>query len=141
MNSVFQGLKALWSGTRAAIAIFYYNWGVFFARWGQPYRAFWYLNRAVLMNPNNPKGYYHRGALFMAVGQVERAILDFSAAIRINPEYTEAYSYRGLMYTLIDKDAEAQQDLDRAAQLGADRANLARQADQLKMGRGPTGPN
>ena len=92
------------------------------------------------MNPNNPKGYYHRGALFLAVGQFERAILDFSAAIKIDPEYTEAYSNRGMMYTLVDKDDEAQQDFDRAAQLGADLATLAKQADQLKLSRGPTDP-
>jgi lipoprotein NlpI len=93
------------------------------------------------MNPRDPKGHYHRGALFMAVGQVERAILDFTTAIQINPNYTEAYANRGLMYTLVEKDAEALQDFNQAAQLGADRANLVKQADLLKIGRGPTGAN
>ena len=140
LRSFFDILKTLWNATATAVAVFYYSWGLFYARWGMTHRAFWYMNKAVTMNPNNPKGYYHRGALFIAVGQFERAILDFSAAIKIDPEYTEAYSNRGLMYTLIDKDAEAQQDFDRAAQLGADRANLASQADKLKMSRGPTVP-
>ena len=136
--STFLGvLKALWSGTGAAVAAFYYNWGLFFARWGQPHRAFWYLNRAVQMNSNNPKAFYHRGSLYMVVGNLQSAILDFSSAIKLDPQYIDAYTRRGMMYTLMDKDDEAQQDFDHAVQLGADPAEMEKQVDALRRGRRP----
>ena len=110
MSSFLQILKVFWTGTGAAVAVFYYSWGLFFARWGQPHRAFWYMNRAVQFNPNNPKAFYHRGSLYMAVGQVQGAILDFSAAIKLDSLYVDAYTRRGFMYTFRQKVGEVRHD-------------------------------
>ncbi len=128
-------LKTLWNGTGVAVALFYYNWGLIFARWGQPHRAFWYMNRAVTMNSTNPKAYYHRASLFMAVGNLQSAVQDFTTAIRLDPQYADAYTRRGMMYTLLDKDDEATQDFDRAVQLGTDRVKLEREIGTLKRPR------
>lgn len=132
MTQFLRILKTLWNGTVAAVALFYYNWGLFYARWGMTHRAFWYLNKAVMMNSTNPKGYFHRASLFMAVGQVESAIQDFTSAIRLDPEYTDAYTRRGMMYTLLDREDEAKVDFDRSVQLGADREKLEREVSALK---------
>lgn len=125
-------LKTLWNGTGVAVALFYYNWGLFYARWGMTLRAFSYMNKAVAMNSNNPKAYYQRASLFMSVGNLQSAVNDFTTAIELDPQYADAYTRRGMMYTLQDKEDEANQDFDRAVQLGTDRRTLEREIDGLK---------
>ena len=125
-------LKTLWNGTGVAVALFYYNWGLFYARWGMTLRAFSYMNKAVAMNSNNPKAYYQRASLFMCVGNLQSAVNDFTTAIELDPQYADAYTRRGMMYTLQDKEDEANQDFDRAVQLGTDRRTLEREIDGLK---------
>ncbi len=132
MASFLGILKTLWNGAGAAVAIFYYNWGLFYARWGMTLRAFSYMNKAVTMNSTNPKGYYHLASLFMAVGNLQSAVQDFTTAIRLDPQYADAYTRRGMMYTLLDKDDEANKDFDRAVQLGTDRGELEREIGALK---------
>ena len=121
MNSLFAALRALGSAITAGLALFYYNWALIYARWGQAHRAFWYMNRAVRMSPNNPKMYYHRASLFLAMGSPERAIQDYDEAIRIDPGVALAYANRAFVYTVLGNDAAAQQDIDRAVELGFDR--------------------
>ncbi len=135
MAPLLRLLNNLWNGTGAAVAMFYYNWGLFYARWGMTHRAFWYMNKAVMMNDTNPKGYYHRASLFMAVGNLQSAVQDFTTAIRLDPQYADAYTRRGMMYTLLDKDDEAKEDFDRAVQLGTDRVTLEREIVTLKRPR------
>jgi lipoprotein NlpI len=132
MSSVLHTLRSVWNGIGMAVAMFYYNWGVIFARWGQPHRAFWYMNRSVTMNSTNPKGYYQRGSLYMVVGNHQSAVQDFSTAIRLDPEYADAYTRRGIMYTLMGRDDEANQDFDRSVQLGTDRVKLEKEIGTLR---------
>ena len=132
MGSFLNVLKNLWNGTAAAVAVFYYSWGLFYARWGMTHRAFWYMNKAVTMNPSNPKSYYHRASIFIVVGNFQSAVNDFTTAIQLDPQYADAYTRRGMMYTLLDKDDEAKQDFDRSVQLGTDRETLEREIVSLK---------
>ena len=132
MDSFFNILKILWNGTTTAVAVFYYSWGLFYARWGMTHRAFWYMNKAVTMNPRNPKAYYHRASLLIVVGNLWGAVHDFTTAIKLDPEYADAYTRRGMMYTLLDKEDEATQDFDRTVQLGTDRRTLEREIEGLK---------
>ena len=132
MNSFLSALKSFWNGTGAALAIFYYNWGLFYARWGMTLRAFSYMNKAVAMNSTNPKAYYHRASLFMAVGNLQSAVKDFTTAIQLDPQYADAYTRRGMMYTLLDQEDDANRDFDRAVQLGTDRETLEREIGALK---------
>ena len=53
-----------------------------------------------------------------------RAIEDYNEVIRLNPEEGQAYFSRGIANTLLSKDVEALQDIERAVELGLDRARL-----------------
>ena len=120
VGSIIKLVNALWRGLSVSAALFYYNWGLIFARWGQPHRAFWYMNRAVMMNTTNPKGYYHRASLFMAVGNLRSAVQDFTTAINLDPQYTDAYFNRGLAYRKLGQQEQADRDFAKAKELGVE---------------------
>ena len=65
------------------------------------------------------------------MGQVERAIRDYGEAIRLYPQYALAYVNRALAYTLLGQDKEAQQDMNRAVELGSDRGPLEDAIEEL----------
>ena len=58
------------------------------------------------------------------LGQILRSLEDLDEAIRLKPKLADAYSSRALAYTLLGKDVEAQQDFDRAVELGVAPASL-----------------
>ncbi|MDA1129521.1 MAG: tetratricopeptide repeat protein [Chloroflexi bacterium] len=118
-------MKSLSSG-------FYYNWGMNYARWGQPARAMYYLNRAAKLNTTGAQIFYQRGLLYIAMGLPSAAIADFNTAIESNPKYMEAYLNRGLMLTMTGKHEAARKDIDSAVGMGADRASLEAQITELR---------
>ena len=61
---------------------------------------------------------------FLVSGEYQRAIQDYDEAIRINPQDKYAYVRLALSYTFLGLDGWAQQYVDRAAELGVDRAEL-----------------
>ena len=71
----------------------------------------------------------------MNLGQYQRAIQDYDQAIHVNPQYANAYAGRALAYTIISMDAEAQQDVDRAVELGFNRTRLDSTIDELRKQR------
>ena len=109
---------------RLLISNFYYQWGMIYARWGQPTRALWYFNRAVTMNRGDAKAYYNRGLLFVAIGAPERAIWDFSLALQNKPDYIDARINRSILYTVTGRHELALDDLEQAVMMGADRDEL-----------------
>ena len=66
------------------------------------------------------------------MGQVEQAIRDYGEAIQIDPEYALAYTNRALAYTLAGQDEKAQQDVNRAVELGSDRGALDSAIEELR---------
>lgn len=130
-------LGRLFRWLRVGVAAFYYHWGAFYARWGHPQRALWYYNRAVLMHPESAQIFYQRAMLFIAFGANERAIIDFSVAIRNRPGYRDAYLNRSLLYSRIGRQEDAEQDLEQAIQLGADRAAAEQELAQARRMAGP----
>jgi tetratricopeptide (TPR) repeat protein len=52
-------------------------------------------DRAIELNPNNPKAYFDRGLHREKLGDRQGAIKDYSEAIRLNPKDFDAYKYRG----------------------------------------------
>ena len=70
------------------------------------------------------EAYNDRGIAYNDLGQHQRAIQDYDEAIWINPQYKYAYRNLALVYTVLDLDVRAQQYVDRAVELGADRAEL-----------------
>ena len=130
-SAVYGGMKSLSSG-------FYYNWGMTYARWGQPAKAMWYLNRAAKLNSTGAQIYYQRGLLFIAMGQPEAAIEDFDIAIGSNPKYLEAYLNRGMMHAIAGRHEDAQNDVEAAVSLGADRPSLESRIAELSNQNGST---
>ena len=117
LSAIYGGMKTLSSG-------FYFNWGMTYARWGQPLKAMYYLNRAAKLNSTGSQIFYHRALLLIAMGQPETAIIDFNTAINSNPRYLEAYLNRSMMHALAGRLEDARNDVDQAVALGADRSSL-----------------
>ena len=68
-------------------------------------------------------------------GHYEEAIAEFDEAILLDPQLALAYNNRGFVYTLLGMDAEAQQGIERAVELGFDRTLLERTIEELKKQR------
>ena len=64
--------------------------------------------------------YNERGMAHMDLGKPEHALDDYDEAISIYPMLVEAYLNRAEVRALLGMDAEAEQDLLRAEQLGAE---------------------
>ena len=71
--------------------------------------------------------------LFLAIGSPERAIGDFSMVIRNNPGHLDARISRSIVYTLTGRHEQAQDDLERAVELGADREVLEQNLSDARM--------
>ena len=91
------------------------------------------LNEAVHLDPQDNDAYNRRGVTYSRLEQYDRSVADWSKAIELNPYRGEAYANRGLAYTLLGKDIEAGQDIERAKQLGIDRALLEGMVERAKQ--------
>ena len=129
---VLRFLSAFYGGMQSVSSGIYYNWGMTYARWGQPMKAMFYLNRAAKLNKKGAHIFYQRALLLIAMGQPESAIYDFDAAIEVNPSYMEAYLNRGMMHALTGRQENAQNDLESAVALGADRPSLERSIAEMR---------
>lgn len=118
---------------RMLVSDFYYQWGMIYARWGQPVRALWYFNRAVATYRRGSKAYYHRGLLFLAIGSPERAIGDFTMALENKPDHMDARISRSIVYTITGRHEQAERDMEQAVGMGADREILEQQLIDARM--------
>ncbi len=133
---ILRFLSAFYGGMKSLSSGFYYNWGVTYARWGQPAKAMMYLNRAAMLNKTGAQIYYQRGLLFIAMGQPEAAIDDLDTAIGANPQYLEAYLNRSMMHAMTGRHEDAQNDVEKAVSLGADRPSLESRNAELRKQNG-----
>lgn len=124
LSGFYGGMKSLSSG-------FYLTWGVNYARWGQPVKALHYLNRAAKLNTKSGKVFYQRGLLLIAMGKTEAAVVDFNTAIEADPNHMDAYMNRSMMHALAGRSEAAQNDVEQAVTLGADRPSLESQVSEL----------
>ena len=129
---VLRFLSAFYGGMKSVSSGFYFNWGMTYARWGQPMKAMFYLNRAAKLNNKGAHIFYQRALLLIAMGRPESAIYDFDAAIEANPEHMEAYINRGMMHALTGRPEKAQDDVEKAVALGADRPSLESSIAELR---------
>ena len=91
--------------------------------------------QAILHDLDNVDAYFNRGSAYYGLEQFERAIKDFGDAITLRPENETAYAGRALALTQLGRDEEAQQDLERAVELGIDRATLTGMVEGLRSER------
>ena len=123
---------AFYGGMKSVSSGFYFNWGMTYARWGQPMKAMFYLNRAAKLNTKGAHIYYQRALLLIAMGQPESAINDFGAAIEADPKHMDAYLNRSMMHALVGRQGKAQDDVEKAVALGADRSSLESRIAELR---------
>jgi tetratricopeptide (TPR) repeat protein len=129
---ILRFLLAFYSGLKSLSSGYYFNWGMNYARWGQPAKAMYYLNRAARLNTKGSRIYLQRGLLLIAMGQLESAVIDFNTAIDANPHYMEAYVNRSIVHTLSGRHEDAQNDIDQAVALGTDRVSLENRIAELR---------
>jgi Flp pilus assembly protein TadD len=80
------------------------------------------FDRAIELNPTNPKFFVDRGSVFLRKGQHDRAIADFDHAIRLKPRYSDAFVNRCAVYTLKRQYDRAISDCDQAVRFNANSA-------------------
>ena len=76
---------------------------------------------------------YHNNAnLLYELGEYLVAAKDYTQAIMLKPDHADYYSGRALAYTHLERDKEAILDIDRATELGVDRAELEGAIQEIK---------
>ena len=78
------------------------------------------FDRAIELDPKNPKAYHHRGITKYKLGKYEEAINDFDKTIELNPKSTRAYNNRAIAKGELGKHEEAIKDYDKAIELDPD---------------------
>ena len=89
-------------------------------------------DETIRRDPMNRLAYYHRGTAYLDLGQYQPALNDYSEAIRVSQGDSEVYAARAFCYALLGRNGEAEQDVERAAELGFDRAFLEKAIEEVK---------
>ena len=93
-------------------------------------------DEVVRLDPDFDLIYVRRSTAYLHLGDTERAISDFDAAIQRAPKSAAgAYAGRAKALALRGRDAEAQEDVERAVELGLDRTFLEAEIEDLKRRR------
>jgi len=79
--------------------------------------------------------FYNRGTAFLDLGHYQLAVNDYSEAIRVYHRDAEVYAARAFCYALLGEDGKAQQDVERAVNLGFARTFLERAIEEVKSER------
>ena len=69
-------------------------------------------------------GYLIRGLALNELDQHMQAVENYDQAINLSPDFTHAFIGRALAHAALGNDAEAQQDTDRAVELGVNREQM-----------------
>ena len=89
-------------------------------------------DEAIRRKPERALAYYNRGTAYLDLGQYQLAVDDYSQAIRLSSRDAEVYAARAFTYALLGKDTEAQQDVERAGNLGFARTFLQEAIEEVK---------
>ena len=80
-------------------------------------------NLAISLQPNRSVQFSNRGEVYVDQGKYDEAMADFNKAIKISDSQVYfAYYYRGLLYEELGDVMSARQDLQKAADLGYQKA-------------------
>jgi tetratricopeptide (TPR) repeat protein len=75
-------------------------------------------DQAIALNSNDAKSHLNRAVIRHNRGEYGPAIDDYTRAIQIDPGYAPAYQNRAIAYEAIGMTIQAQQDRQRASELG-----------------------
>ena len=78
-------------------------------------------DKALRLDPKFVPGYLIWGLALNELGQHLQAAENYGQAINLSPDFTHAFIGRALARAVPGNDSEAQQDTDRAVELGANR--------------------
>ncbi len=95
----------------------YFRRAQLYTRYGQFDRAIPDLDKAILINPNDPEALNNRCWAYAILGQTFRALADCDEALKIKPAYVDALDSRGLIYLKQCKHDRALSDYEAAARL------------------------
>ena len=82
------------------------------------------FNDYIRIHPNKFEGYFDRASLKFDFGLLEEAILDYSKTLELT-EYPAAYYNRGLCYLKLNNKDKARPDIEKAIELGYEKAKEA----------------
>ena len=114
---------------RALESEFHHNMGVLEHNSKRYYHAIGYYDKAIKMNPTEPRFYRSRASAKFNLGMYAEAIKDYDAAIRYKPDDTKVYYYRGAAKYQLKQMKKAKQDFQKAAAL----AKKAKDEDFYKI--------
>jgi len=92
---------------------------------GQPQAALQPLHQSMAIKAST-EALFLRGRAYAELGRYHDAILDLDPALQSDPQAARGYVVRALVYAKLGQVAKSQQDIDRAVELGFDRAQLER---------------
>jgi len=82
------------------------------------------FDEAIRLDPNEAAFHLDRGTAYFFLEQFQQALQGYNESIRLNPGVVLAYVNLAQINTILGKDTEAQQDMNRAIELGSDRGEL-----------------
>jgi len=75
--------------------------------------SFLYLNKAILLDPQSPKGWLERGRLYSFANNLQSAFRDLDTAILKDPKYSPTYLLRAHLYEKMGQQELAVRDISR----------------------------
>ena len=104
----------------------YYHRGRAYNDLGQCQRAIEDFDQAMPLGSKIGKAlaFNQRGVAYANLGHRQRAIGQYTEAIRLDSTFADAHLNRAIAYGATSKDAQAQQDVDRVADLAIARGAL-----------------
>jgi tetratricopeptide (TPR) repeat protein len=95
------------------------------------------LEKALLLNPNDPESHYYLGRALFQTGNRQEAFRHFDEAVRLKPDYAEVYLTYSLCEKLIGNDPEAERQLAKANALLFQRKTVQSGGENPLMGKLP----
>ena len=86
---------------------------------GDNYTALQEYEKALRIDPTYAEAFYEKGYALYLMGKLDQSLAAFDKAIELRPDYAEAYVNRGSLKCMSGDGAGAEEDWNRAAELGA----------------------
>ncbi len=109
----------------------YFNRGRAYHGLGMYEQSIQGYDEALRLDAQDAFTYHNRGLAYFSLGQYQRSLEDFDEAIRLDPQLADAR--RVMVFTLLNMDSEAEGAVDKAVEVGVDRAQLEKYIKSLKM--------